>query len=137
MGMILAAACRPQVSMANGAGIEFRLVRTVSNPFGGTIDLVTIPEDKRDDRQYCREVAEAVCGDRTTCLVNFWTDESRVPTSASMPVTDLQVMTATYERHPSYEAPVLRLACWLYSTKPEALDENCFVMPGVNVPWEQ
>jgi hypothetical protein len=125
----------PVVETTQG-GNAFRLVRTVSSPYGGTIDLVTIPEDKQRDRQYYRDTAETVCGTRATCLVKFWVEGSRVPTSASMPVADLQTMTATYERHPSYEAPHLKLACWLYSARPAGPDEDCFVMPGLQVPRE-
>ena len=119
----------------NGEEEDFDLVRTVTNPYGGTIDLVTVPEARHRDLEHYRQVAVQVCGTRTTCLVNFWVAGSRIPTSATMPVTDLQTMTATYERHPSYQAPVLKLACWLYTAKPVP-PEDCFVMPGTKVPWE-
>jgi hypothetical protein len=118
------------------AGSTWQVVRSVPNPFGGTVDLVVIPEARQRDRDYYREIGETVCGTRHTCLVNFWTDPSQVPESASMPVTNLRVRTATYERHPNYETPHLRLACWLYTTKTTAVAENCFVMPGATVPWE-
>jgi len=44
-------------------------------------------------------------------------------------------MTATYERSPTYKAPVLRLACWLYATKKEAEAQKCFYLLGATVPW--
>ncbi len=70
-------------------------------------------------------------------MVQFWTDRSHVPTSADMPVTDLRVMTATYERARSYEVPSLRLACWLYPSKEAGEAMGCFYMPGAVMPWEK
>ena len=118
------------------SGTDWQTVRSVSNPLGGTVDLVLIPKKAQRDRGYCREVGEAVCGTRHTCLVNFWVDRSKIPESADMPVGQLQALIATYERHPNYTEPHLRFACWLYSEKPVGVGENCFVMPGTKVPWE-
>ena len=115
---------------------EWQLVRTVDNDFGGTIDLVSVPEDRVRDLSYYREIGEEVCGSRNPCLVNFWAAGSRIPTAALMPVEDLQRMTALYERHPNYETLNLKLACWLYDEKPSNPDRDCFVMPGVTLPWE-
>lgn len=38
-------------------------------------------------------------------------------------------------RSPTYKAPVLRLACWLYATMAEAENAKCFYLPGAKVPW--
>ena len=64
-------------------------------------------------------------------MVNFWTDRAHIPKSAEMPVVDLRLMTATYERHPSYAAPVLHLACRLYPNKETGEREKCFYAPGL------
>ncbi len=120
---------RPQVR-------DWELVRSVSNPYGGTIDLVLIPEQKQRDRQYYLAVADSMCADRTSCMVNFWTNRAHIPTSASMPVTDLAVMTGLYERSPTYTAPVLSLACWLYPNRETAESMKCGYFPGAKVPWK-
>jgi hypothetical protein len=118
------------------AGQGWELVRSVTSPFGGSIDLVLVPKQRESDRPYYQTVADVICGSRTSCMVHFWTDRAHVPTSASMPVTDLRVMTATYERAPSYKAPSLRLACWLYPSKKTAEASGCFYMPGAVMPWD-
>jgi hypothetical protein len=112
------------------------LVRSVSNPYGGTQDLVLIPELKQRDREYYLAVANVVCGERTACSVNFWTDRAHIPTSANMPVADLAVMTASYARSPRYTAPVLSLACWLYPNREIAEMNNCAYSSGAVVPWK-
>ena len=113
---------------------DWELVRSVGSSPGGTKDFVLIPEAKQRDLRYHEEIASDVCASRNTCFVFFWTNRNHIPHSESMPVADLSFMTATYERHPSYEKPVLRLACWLYPTGAEAKHANCFVMPGAKVP---
>jgi hypothetical protein len=115
---------------------DWELVRSVSNPYSGTIDLVLIPEVKRRDREYYLRTANAVCGDRKQCMVNFWTDRAHVPTTAQMAVGDLAVMAATYERHPNYREPSLRLACWLYPNREVAELMKCGYFPGAEVPWK-
>lgn len=115
---------------------EWELVRSVENPYGGTYDLVVIPDHRIRERSYYEEVANVICGVRTSCVVFFWTDKAHIPRSAHMPVTDLAVMTADYERSPSYEGPHLRLACWLYPNKEVAEREECVYMPGADIPWK-
>ena len=109
---------------------DWKLVRSVSNPFGGTIDLVLIPVVKQRDRKYYETVANIVCATRTQCMVNFWTDRGHIPKSAEMPVEDLSVMTASYERHPSYKEPALHLACWLYPSRKIGESMQCEYEPG-------
>jgi hypothetical protein len=133
--LIWHAAAEPPPTRA--AAPTWELLRSVVNPYGGTIDLVVIPEGKNRDLTNYRAAAGAVCGTRTECVVHFWTDRRRVPTSADMPVTDLQVMTAQYERARSYKTPHLRLACWLYPSKTAGETESCFYMPGASMPWER
>jgi len=116
---------------------DWELVRSVSNPYGGTVDLVLMPDPRKRDMTHYANIANAVCGQRTACMVMFWTDRKHVPQTIDMPVPDLQVMTATYERNPSYSAPVLRLACWLYPSKEVAEKAKCFYMPGGVMPWEK
>jgi hypothetical protein len=60
---------------------DWELVRSVPNGVGGTIDLVLIPEAKQRDRENYGQVAAAICGPRTTCMVNFWTDRKHIPNS--------------------------------------------------------
>jgi len=113
---------------------DWILVRSVSNEQGGTMDFVVVPERRRTDRAYYEAIANAICGTRASCQVHFWTDRRHVPTSAWMSGAGLTQMTADYERSPTYKAPVLRLACWLYATKAEAEAARCFYLPGVKVP---
>jgi hypothetical protein len=70
-------------------------------------------------------------------MVMFWADRRHVPRAADIPVVDLRAMTATYERHPTYAAPALRLACWLYPSKEVGESKKCFYMPGAVMPWEK
>ena len=50
------------------------------NPYGGTEDFVVIPEPKRRDKGYYKQVSDMICGQRAACMVDFWTD--RIPESA-------------------------------------------------------
>lgn len=122
---------------ATDSNQDWTLVRSVSDEQGGTIDFVVVPEQRRGDRQHYEAIANAICGSRNACMVHFWTDRDHVPSSAWMSGAGLAEMTAQYERSPSYKAPVLRLACWLYATKAEAESANCFYLPGANVPWSR
>ena len=118
-------------------GRDWELVRSVKNPSGGTNDLVLIPDHRKRDTAYYEDVANTVCGERTSCMVNFWTDRAHIPKSAWMPVEDLAVMTAEYERSPTYKGPVLNLACWLYPNKEVAERAKCAYMPGADIPWKK
>ena len=131
--LVLSLAAAPQSLSAQR---DWELVRTIPNGFGGTADLVLIPESRQRDREYYKRIADAICGLRTTCMVEFWTDRNHIPKSELgwIPVTDLAVMTASYERHPSYKAPVLELACWLYPSKAVAESEKCAYYPGAKKP---
>ena len=115
---------------------DWELLRSVSNPSGGTVDFVIIPLAKQRDREHYKEVADVVCGARTTCMVNFWTDRTHIPTRNDgwIATTDLAVMTASYERSPTYEKPVLNLACWLYASKALGESEKCAYYPGAKKP---
>ena len=115
---------------------DWKLVRSVPNEYGGTIDFVLVPEAKQREREYYRKIADAVCGLRTTCMVNFWTDATHIPKRKSgwMPVKDLAVMTASYERYPTYKEPVLSLACWLYPNKTVGESQKCSYEPGAPRP---
>jgi hypothetical protein len=115
---------------------DWELVRSVPNGYGGTLDLVLIPEAKQRDRESYKQVADAICGSRTTCMVNFWTDRTHIPKPKSgfIPVGDLAVMTASYERSPTYKEPVLHLACWLYPSKTVGESEKCSYLPGAKKP---
>jgi hypothetical protein len=117
---------------------DWEVVRSVSNsPYPGTIEFVLIPEQKRRDLAYYQEIVTVVCGTRDTCMVDFWTDRAHIPTSNWIPGTDLRVMTARYERSPSYKSPVLKLACWLYPSKEVGESANCFYMPGATMRWDK
>lgn len=113
---------------------EWKLVRSVDHPSGGTIDLVLIPKSKQREVSYYETIANKVCGERSKCMVHFWTDASHIPTSVDFLVKDLAVMTGQYERHPSYKKPYLRLACWLYKSKTDAEQADCFYAPGAKRP---
>jgi hypothetical protein len=119
------------------AGEDWVHVRSVSSELSGTMDFVVVPTHRRRDRTHYETIANAICGPRAACMVHFWTDRRHVPTSAWMSGTGLSRMTAQYERSPTYKAPVLRLACWLYATKAEAEGDKCFYLPGAKVPWPQ
>ena len=115
---------------------DWELVKSVPNGYGGTLDLVLIPEAKQRDRENYKQVADAICGSRTTCMVNFWTDRTHIPKPKSgfIPVGDLAVMTASYERSPTYKEAVLNLACWLYPNKTVGESEKCSYLPGAKKP---
>src|SRR5258705_12445173 len=104
---------------------DWELVRSEPNGSGGTMELVLVPEAKQRDRENYRVAADAICGTKTTCMVHFWTDRAHIhePESGWISVGDLAVMTASYERSPTYKAPVLSLACWLYPCKDAAESE--------------
>jgi hypothetical protein len=114
----------------------WELVRSAPNGFGGTVDFVLVPEAKQRDRQNYEQIADSVCGARTTCMVNFWTDRAHIPqrNDGWIPVSDLAVMTASYERYPTYKEPVLNLACWLYPTKAVGESDKCAYFPGARKP---
>ncbi len=114
---------------------DWELVRSVPNSFGGTIDFVLIPEGKSRDVTNYQAAAAAIAGTRDRCMIDFWTDRAHIPTSEWIPVTNLQVMTATYERSPDYKTPHLHLACWLYPSEEAAEKAHCFYAPGVKTPW--
>ncbi|HWC15688.1 MAG TPA: hypothetical protein VG498_01680 [Terriglobales bacterium] len=124
------------VSTQSSASKDWELVRSVPNGFGGTLDLALVPVARERDREYYNRVADAVCGSRTTCMVNFWTNRAHIPDTKSgwISVRDLAVMTASYERHPSYKEPSLHLACWLYSTKAVGEAAKCEYQPGAKRP---
>ena len=115
---------------------DWELVRSAPNGFGGTVDFVLITEEKQRDREHYKHVADAVCGARTTCMVNFWIDRTHIPTRSDgwIPISDLAVMTASYERSPKYREPVLNLACWLYSSKTAGESDKCAYFPGAKSP---
>ena len=113
---------------------DWELVRSVSNSLGGTLDFLLIPKAKIRDLTNYQAAAEAIAGTRTQCLIFFWADRSQIPTSAQIPVTNLQQVTATYERHPSYESPQFQLACWLYPSEEAARRAGAFFNPGVKMP---
>jgi hypothetical protein len=114
---------------------DWVLVRSVSDEQGGTMQFVVVPVRRQRDRTHYETIADTICGPRAACMVHFWTDRRHVPTSAWMSGPGLSRMTAQYERSPTYKAPVLRLACWLYGSKAEAESDKCFYVPGAKVPW--
>ena len=118
------------------AAQDWELVITVNNPYGGTVDRVLIPTLKQRDTAYYEQIANAVCGTRDRCMISFWNDHARIPTTPDTPVKDFPAQTAMYERHPNYKTPHLRLACWLYPTREIAEAMGCAYLPGVEVPWK-
>jgi hypothetical protein len=113
---------------------DWELVRSVPNDFGGTIDFVLIPMGKIRDLTNYQAAAVVIAGTRDRCMIYFWTDRAQIPTSAWIPVTNLQVTTAEYERSPDYKTPHFALACWLYPSMEAAKSANAFFMPGVTMP---
>lgn len=113
------------------------MVRSVSDQQGGTMEFVVVPVRRQRDLAHYDTIAKTIGGIRADCMVHFWTDRRHVPTSAWMSGPGLSRMTAQYERAPTYEAPVLRLACWLYASKKEAEGHRCFPLPGAKVPWQE
>jgi hypothetical protein len=116
---------------------DWVLVRSVSDEQGGSLQFVVVPARRQRDRAHYETIANMICGPRAACAVHFWTDRRHVPTSAWMSGPGLSRMTAQYERSPSYQAGLLRLACWLYGSKPEAERDNCFYLPGAKTHWNQ
>jgi hypothetical protein len=118
---------------------DWELVRSIPNGFGGTLDLVLVPEARERDSGYYNRVADIVCGPRTTCMVNFWTDRTHIPETKSgwISAKDLAVMTASYERSPKYTEPSLHIACWLYATKSAGEAAKCEYQPGAKRPHNQ
>src|ERR1700681_4123096 len=96
---------------------DWEVVRSVPDGFGGTKHFVVIPEARQRDREYYKGIGDMLCKETPQCSANFWTDHNHIPQSVWMPVPDLAVMTASYERHPSYKEPVVHLACWLYPSR--------------------
>ena len=115
---------------------DWELVRSVPDEYGGTVDFVLIPEAKQRDRAYYEQVGNAVCQQRTSCMVNFWADRKHIPQTqtAWLPAADLAVMTASYERSPKYTRPALHLACWLYLNKSAGEADKCDYEPGAKRP---
>jgi hypothetical protein len=126
-----------QAPSSTSAARDWVLIRSVSNEQGGTMDFIVVRVQRQRDRAHYESIAKAVCGSRQACMVHFWADRRHVPTSAWMSGAGLSQMTAQYERSPTYKEPVLRLACWLYTTKVEAENAKCFYLPGAKVPWAQ
>jgi hypothetical protein len=133
--IVAASGAGAQPSTPPAAARDWVLVRSVSNEQGGTIDFVVVQVNRQRDRVHYESIANTVCGTRTRCAVQFWTELQHVPTSAWRSGAGLSQMTADYERSPSYKTPVLKLACWLYPTKIEAENAKCFYLPGAKVPW--
>ena len=119
---------------ADDTNHDWELVGSVPNPFGVTNDYVVIPKEKIRDLTNYQAAAAAIAGTRDRCSIFFWTDHAHIPTSADIAVTNLQVMAATYERHPNYTTPHFRLACWLYPNVEAASHANAFFMPGFKMP---
>ena len=107
----------------------WELVRSVSNPYGGSQELVLVPEIKQHDREYYAQIGKAICGARERCTVQFWTDRSRIPESSLMHVDDLREMTADYSVSPNQVSSV-RLACRFYPTREAGKLMGCFSFPG-------
>jgi hypothetical protein len=118
---------------------DWELTRSAPNGFGGTVEFVLITEAKQRDRDHYKQVADAVCGSRTTCMLKFWTDRTHIPTRNDgwIPISDLAVMTASYERSPKYKEPVLNLACWLYPSKTAGERDKCAYFPGAKRPADK
>ena len=127
-------ACRKTEQGAVLRGTDWEDVRSVPNGYGGTVDFVVIPESKQRDKGYYTQVSDTICGQRTTCMVDFWTDRKHIPKSAWISVEDLAVETASYERSPSYNEPSLHLACWLYPTKAIGEADKCEYEPDAKKP---
>ena len=116
---------------------DWKVVRSVPDEFGGTKYFALIPEAKKHDRDYYKRIGDTLCKAKTQCSVDFWTDHTHIPQSARMPVSDLAVMTASYESHPSYAEPHVNLACWLYPSKTIGESMHCMYLPSAEVPQEQ
>ena len=132
---LLLLACSPATARALEIGkpklqkTGWKVVRALPRHDGGITYYVLMPVSKQRDNPYYRRVAEQVCGSADKSSVFFWTDRAHVPESEWMPVRDIRVMTATYERHPNYKAPHLHLAAWLYPTEEAARQAKAFTPP--------
>ena len=115
---------------------DWEVVRSVPDESGGTLHFVVIPEAKQRDGGYYRGIGDGLCKDTPQCSVNFWTDRNHIPQSAWIPVSDLAIMTASYTRNPSYAAPRVQLACWLYPSKAIGEAVQCEYQPGAKRPPE-
>jgi hypothetical protein len=124
----------PATDVAPTVRPDWEVVRSVPDGSGGTLHFVVIPEAKERDGGYYRGIGNALCKETPQCSVNFWTDRNHVPQSAWMPVPDLAVMTASYERHPAYAKPRVQLACWLYPSKAIGEAVQCEYEPGAKRP---
>jgi hypothetical protein len=116
---------------------DWEVVRSVPDESGGTLHFVVIPEAKQRDGGYYRGLGDRLCKDTPQCTVNFWTDRNHTPESAWMPVPDLAVMTASYNRHTSYAKARVQLACWLYPNKAIGEAVQCEYQPGAKRPPEK
>ena len=113
---------------------DWALIRSVPDASGGKMHFVVIPEAKQRDGGYYRGIGNMLCKETPHCSVNFWTDRNHIPQSAWMAVADLAVMTASYERSPSYAQPHVHLACWLYQNKAAGESAQCEYEPGAMMP---
>lgn len=121
--------------MAEAPVAKWRLVKSVPQQGGGTLDFVLISGYKQRDLDYYRQIGNTVCGKRVQCMVFYWTNEKYIPSSEWLDGPAMQSLTGQYERHPNYKEPYhLRLACWLYPSMETGAKKNCFTMPGANVP---
>lgn len=127
----------PATEVARTNTPDCEVVRSVPDESGGMLHFVVIPEAKQRDGGYYRGIGDKLCKETPQCSVYFWTDRNHIPQSAWMPVPDLAVMTASYERHPSYAAPRVQLACWLYPSKAIGEAAQCEYQPGAKRPPEE
>jgi hypothetical protein len=69
-------------------------------------------------------------------MVNFWANRTDIPNVEDgwIPVKNLAVMTASYERSSSYNQPHLTIACWLYPSKRIGEADKCAYLPGAKKP---
>jgi len=128
---------RPVAHNATALAVDWEAVGSVPDGYGGTTHFVVVPEAKQRDGEYYRAIGDLLCKEAAQCSVKFWTDRNHVPESAWVPVPDLAVMTASYERHPSYSEPHVHLACWLYSSKAIGESAQCEYYPGAKRPPEK
>lgn len=115
--------------IADATNNDWELVRSVPGSFDGTDYYVLIPEDKVRDLTNYESAASAIAGTKDTCCIFFWTDRANIP-SASMTAKNMQMLTATYERHPNCETPQLRLAYWLYPNVDDACRADALFIPS-------
>jgi hypothetical protein len=127
----------PAIEVDRATTPDWSVVRSVPDASGGTMYFVVIPEAKQQDGGYYRGIGNTLCKETPQCTVNFWTDRNHIPESAWMPVPDLAVMTASYNRHPSYAEPRVQLACWLYPNKAIGEGMQCEYQPGAKRPPEK